>query len=147
MHHKSRITGILVAVAMLVAMPSSWVSASPQAACSLLTLAEVHGLIGPNVVVFQPSSAGPTIRGDHTVSNCVYMPPGSPKDWKGAESGFFTLMWGPPATLNSGLSSYAQRHWIARIKGGVLATAVVSKGTQLDRTASSKLLDAVLKKL
>ncbi len=87
------------------------------------------------------------MRGAHTVSSCVYMPPGSPKDWKGAESGSFFLMWGSPATLTAGYKAYAQRHMAARIKGDVLVTATVSNGKDVDATASSKLLDAVLKKL
>ncbi len=147
MHQKSRFIGIFVAAAMLVATRSSSVSASPQAACSLLTLAEVRSIIGPTVVVFQPSSAGPTVRGNHTDSSCVYMPPGSPKDWKSAGSGSVFLMWGPSATLSAGYNAYAQRHMAARIKGDVLVTATVSNGKKLDPTASGKLLDAVLKKL
>ncbi len=147
MHQKSRVIGILVAAAMLVATRSTSVSAAPQAACSLLTLAEVRAIVGPSVVIFQPSSAGPTVHGANTISNCVYMPPGSAKDWKGAGSGFYALMWGPAASLTAGYNAYVQRHWLARIKGDVLVTATVSNGKKLDPAASGKLLDAVLKKL
>jgi hypothetical protein len=147
MHQKSRVIGILVAAAMLVATRSSAVSASPQSACSLLTLAEVRSIIGPTVVVFQPSSSGPTVRGANTLSSCVYMPPGSANTWKGAGSGFFSLMWGPPASLTTGYNAYVQRHWLTRIKGDVLVSATVSNGKKVDPTASSKLLDAVLKRL
>ena len=147
MHQQSRVVGILVAAAMLVATRSSSVSAAPQAACSVLTLAEVRSIIGPTVVVFAPSSSGPTVRGDHTISSCVFMPPGSANTWKGAGSGFYTLMWGPAATLSTGYSAYVQRHWLARIKGDVLVTATVSNGKTVDPAASGKLLDAVLKKL
>ena len=147
MQRTSRILGIFIAAAMLVATHSSPVNAAPQAACSVLTLAEVRSIIGPTVVVFQPSSAGPTVRGDQTISNCVFLPPGSAETWKGAGSGFYTLIWGPAATLAAGHTAYEQRHWLSRIKGDVLVTATVSNGKTLDRVASAKLLDAVLKKL
>ena len=147
MHHKSRAIGILLAAAMVVAARSNPVSASPQAACSILTLAEVRSIIGPTVVVFAPSSSGPTVHGVNTQSTCVYMPPGSANTWNGAGSGFYSLMWGPAASLTAGYNAYVQRHWLARIKGDVLVTATVSNGKKLDPAASSKLLDAVLKKL
>ncbi len=147
MHQKSRAIGILAAAAMLVATHSSAVSAAPQAACSLMTLAEVRAIIGPTVVVFQPSSAGPTVHGANTISNCVFMPPGTANTWKGAGSGFYTLMWGPPASLTAGYNEYVKRHWLSRIKGDVLVTATVSNGKKIDPAASSKLLDAVLRKL
>ena len=147
MHQQSRVIGILVAAAMLVATRSSSVSAAPQAACSLLTLAEVRSIIGPTVVVFQPSSSGPTVRGVNTLSSCVYMPPGTANTWNGAGSGFYSLMWGPAASLTAGYNVYVQRHWLARIKGDVLVTATVSNGKKVDPAASGKLLDAVLKKL
>lgn len=132
---------------MLIGARPVMVSAAPQAACSVLTLAEVREIIGPTVVVFEPSSQGPTVRGDHTSSNCVYMPPGSADTWKGAGSGFFYLMWGPPVTLSTGYEAYMKRHWIAQIKGNVLATASVSSGKAVSPTLSKRLLDAVLKKL
>ena len=146
MQKKSRVIAILVTAAML-ATHSSSASAAPQAACSLLTLPEVRAIVGSPVVIFQASSQAPTVRGDHTDSGCVYMPPGSAKDWKGAGSGFFHLTWGPAATLTTGYNTYMQRHWTARIKGGVLASAMVSNGKTIDVAASNKLLDAVLKKL
>ena len=147
MHHKTRIFGIAVAAATLVAAHSSSVSAAPQAACSLMTLAEVRAIIGPTVVIFQPSSVGPTVHGANTMSNCVFLPPGSADTWKGAGSGFYTLTWGPAASLTTGLKVYAQRHWLARIKGDVLVTATVSNGKKVDAAASNKLLEAVLRKL
>ena len=147
MHQNSRVIGILVAAAMLVATRSTSVSAAPQAACSLLTLAEVRAIVGPTVEIYEPSSAGPTVHGVNTVSNCVYMPHGTADTWKGAGSGFYSLMWGPAASLTTGYNIYMQRHWLARIKGDVLVTATVSNGKKLDAAASSKLLDAVLKKL
>ena len=123
-------------------------SASPQAACSLLSGAEVRAIVGSPVAVFEPSSEAPTVRGNHTDSSCVYMPPGKTIDWKkGAGSGSIFLMWGTPATLTTGYNIYLTRHWIAQIKGNVLATATVSNGSAVDRTASRRLLDAVLTRL
>jgi hypothetical protein len=147
MHQKSHIIGIVAAAAMLVATQSSSASAAPQAACSLLTLAEVRAIVGSTVEIYQPSSAGPTVHGVNTVSNCVYMPHGTADTWKGAGSGFYSLMWGPAASLTTGYNIYMQRHWLARIKGDVLVTATVSNGRKLDPKASGKLLEAVLKKL
>jgi hypothetical protein len=147
MPQKSHIIGIVAAAAMLVATQSGSASAAPQAACSLMTLAEVRAIVGPTVEIYQPSSAGPTVHGVNTVSNCTYMPHGTADTWKGAGSGFYSLMWGPAATLTMGLNVYAQRHWLARIKGDVLVTATVSNGKRVDAAASSKLLEAVLKKL
>jgi hypothetical protein len=128
------------AAAILVAAYPMPVSAAPQAACSVLGIAAVRAIVGSPVVVFEPGSSAPTVRGDTTFSTCTYTVP------KGnAGSATFTLMWGPTATLAQTYTFYTKRHLEeAQIKGDHLVLASVRNGKDLNAPASRKLLGAVV---
>jgi hypothetical protein len=129
-----------VAAAFTAVRPTS-VSAAPQAACSLLSVETVRAIVGSPVVVFEPGSSAPTVRGDTTFSTCTYTVPK-----RLAGSATFTLMWGPAATLAATYSFYTKRHQEqSRMKGDLLVLASVRNGKEIDTAASGKLLEAVVK--
>jgi hypothetical protein len=143
MRSASGIFAAVAAAALLFAGRPSPVSAAPQSACSLITLADARAIIGSPVVVFEPASSGPTVRGDTTISTCTYTVPNVR-----ARAGTFSLIWAPPAKLSANYSQHQKlRGWQPRIKGNVLILASVTNGTTVDPAASTKLLDAVAKKV
>jgi hypothetical protein len=141
----------LVTAGLVVAAAGLATAASPRAACGVLSLAEVRGVVGAQVTVFEAGSSSPTTRGDATMSTCTYVMTdagGHPANGPGAK---FTLMWGSKAKLAETNEFYTKRHIEAPgVKGDVLVVAWVgspSNGKAGDWSASQKLLAAVLQKL
>ena len=139
-----------VTVCLIVAAADR-ATAGPRSACDVLPLAEVRGLVGAQMVVFEAGSSPATTRGDSTVSTCTYVltdAGGHPVNGPKAK---FTLMWGPNANLAQTNDFYVKRHIEASgMKGDVLVVAWIgnpSDGKAGDWSASQKLLAAVLKKL
>ena len=146
----SSLLGLLVTAGLIVAAAGR-ATASPRAACEVLSLAEVRNLVGAQVSVFEAGSSLPTTRGDSTMSTCTYVMTdagGHPANGLGAK---FTLMWAPKAKLAETNDFYTKRHIEApSIKGDVLILAWIgnsANGEAGDWSASQKLLAAVLKKL
>ena len=145
----SSLFGSLVTAGLIVAAAGR--TASPRAACDVLSLAEVRSLVGAQVAVFEAGSSSPTTRGDSTMSTCTYVMTdagGHPANGLGAK---FTLMWATKAKLVETNDYYAKRHIEAPgVKGDVLVMAWIgspSNGKAGDWSASQKLLAAVLQKL
>lgn len=146
----SWLPGCFLAAAVFCAASGS-ASASPREACSALSLADVRGLVGAQVSVFQQASFGPTKHTDSTISNCTYVVLGANGHPALGRSAKVTLMWAPKARLAEANKTYLQRRMEASaLKGDTLVLAWVgdpSRGAEGDWEASQKLLAAVLKKL
>lgn len=138
----SRIVASIAAAAMLVAVRPTSVTAAPQTACAVISLAAVRAIVGAPVNVYEPGSHAPTVRGDHTISTCSYTMPSS------ARSVSFSLIWAPASELRAEYDAVLKRGgWLPRIKGDVLAMAFVMTGRSFDKPAAGKVLDAVVKSL
>ncbi len=142
--------GYLLAAALTLITTGSALAA-PRAACGVLPLAEVRGITGTAVQIFQPGSSLPTTRAGSTFSTCTYVvmdAAGHPARGRGAK---FTLTWAPSTKLDQTDQFYQKRHIEAvGVKGDVLALAWVgdaSNGNAGDWAASQKLLALVLQKL
>ena len=125
--------------------------AGPRAACDLMPLEEIRGLVGAPVSIFAPASSTPAVRGDVTIATCTYVVMDAAGHVAKGRSGKFSLMWAPQAKLQEASDFYVKRHDEApAIKGDVLVLAWVgdpSAGKAGDWAASQKLLAAVLQKL
>ena len=146
----SSLVGSLVTACLIVAA-SGRATASPRAACDVLSLAEIRSLVGAQVVVFDAGSSPATTRGDSTVSTCTYVLTDASGHVVKGLGAKFTLMWGPKDKLTQSNDFYVKRHIEASgMKGDVVVVAWVgdaSKGKDGDWPASQKLLAAVLRKL
>jgi len=145
----SSFLGSFVAAGLIVMAARA--TASPRAACDVLSLAEVRTLVGAQMAVFEAGSSPATTRGDSTMSTCTYVltdASGHPANGLGAK---FTLMWAPQAKLAQSNDFYTKRHIEASgMKGDVLVVAWIgspSNGKAGDWSASQKLLAAVLQKI
>lgn len=146
----SRFMASMVAVGMLL-LSSASALAGPRAACDLIPLEEIRGLVGGPVSIFAPALSTPAVRGEATIATCTYVPMDAAGHVAKGRSGKFSLMWAPPAKLQEANDYYLKRHAEApAIKGDVLVLAWVgdaSAGQAGDWAASQKLLAAVLQKL
>lgn len=140
----------LAVVAMLLLWHGSTI-ASPRTACDLLSLDEVRNAVGAPVSIIDLDLSTPAVRGDTTVSTCVYGMQGASGHPQNGRSAKFSLMWAPRAKLQEGNDFYTKRHAEAPgIKGDVLVLAWVgdpASGKAGDWASSQKLLAAVLQKL
>ena len=125
--------------------------AGPRAACDLMPLEQIRGLVGAPVSIFAPASSTPAVRGEVTIATCTYVVMDAAGHVAKGRSGKFSLMWAPQAKLQEANDFYVKRHdEAAAIKGDVLVLAWVgdpSAGKAGDWDASQKLLAAVLQKL
>ncbi len=125
--------------------------AGPRAACDLLPLEEIRGLVGAPVSIFAPNLSAPAVRGEVTIATCTYLAMDAAGHLAKGRGAKFSLMWAPQGKLQEARDFYLKRHAEApAIKGDVLVLAWVgdpSVGTAGDWAASQKLLAAVLQKL
>ncbi len=146
----SSLFGLLITAGLILAGGGRG-SASPRAACDVLSLAEIRSLVGAQVAVYAAGSSAPTTRGDSTVSTCTYVMTDAAGHPANGLSAKFTLMWAPKDTLTQSNDFYAKRHIEATgVKDDTLVVAWIGSpadGKAGDWSASQKLLAAVLAKL
>ena len=135
----------------VLALASGAAAAGPRAACDLLPLSEVRRVVGADVSIFDPGLSTPAVRGDATISTCVYVLKDAAGHLVKGLGATFSLMWAPRAKLQEANDYYAKRHTEApAVKGDALVLAWVgdaSVGPAGDWAASQRLLAAVLQKL
>src|ERR1700686_163391 len=121
--------GYFLAAALTLGTTGSAIAA-PRAACGLLPLAEIRGITGTAVQIFQPGSSVPTTRAGQTFSTCTYTvmdAAGHPAHGRSAK---FTLNWGPSSALEKTNKFYVKRHKEAvSVRGDVLVLAWVGEAS------------------
>jgi hypothetical protein len=88
--------------ACLIVTAAGRATASPRAACDVLSLAEVRSLVGAQIVVFDAGSSSPTTRS--TVSTCTYVLTDAASHLANGLGAKFALV-GPKATLAQATTS------------------------------------------